>query len=58
MLDGVINSNRERQGIMLLSAPPPEKVLLIAPIIEDVLVVLKKFKKCGDAITSVITPES
>lgn len=43
---------------MLLSAPPPEKVLLIAPIMEDVLVVLKKFKKCGDAITSVITPES
>lgn len=38
--------------------PPPAKVLLIAPMIADVDVVLKKFKKFGEAITSVITPES
>lgn len=36
--------------------PPPEKVLLIAPMIEDVLVVLKNSRKLGDAMTSVMTP--
>lgn len=38
--------------------PPPENVLLMAPMIEDVCVVLKNAKKFGEAITSVITPES
>jgi len=37
---------------------PPLKVELIAPIIAEVLVVLKYFRKFFDAMTSVITPES
>ena len=41
---------------MVGDKPPPENVLLMAPIIVDALVVLKKFKKCGEAITSVMTP--
>lgn len=37
---------------------PPEKVALIAPIVAEVFVVLKKSKKLGDWITMVMTPES
>lgn len=40
------------------NSPPPEKVLLIAPIVAEVGVVLKYCKKFGEAITSVITPLS
>lgn len=38
--------------------PPPLKVLLMPPIMADVVVVLKKARKLGLAITSVITPAS
>lgn len=39
-------------------APPPENVLLIAPMMADVWVVLKKLRKFFDSMTSVMTPES
>lgn len=41
---------------LYISLPPPEKVLLIAPMIEDVFVVLKNLRKLGEAMTSVMTP--
>ncbi len=37
---------------------PPLKVAFMAPMMGDVAVVLKKLRKLGEAMTSVITPES
>lgn len=37
---------------------PPENVALMAPIVAEVFVVLKKCRKCGDWMTMVITPLS
>lgn len=37
---------------------PPENVALMAPIVADSGVVLKKLRKCGDWMTRVITPLS
>lgn len=44
--------------IKLPNTAPPLNVELIAPMIGDVGTVLKKSRKLGDRITSVITPAS
>ena len=44
--------------IKLPNTAPPLNVELMAPMIEDVDTVLKKSRKLGDRMTSVITPAS